>query len=261
MDEIETLHKKKVRELEAIMKNNLLHLNVLSPQLDGLTDLYPSLANFNDIVNCGTQISALKIKIIDCKRDHLYEYLSIVAPILTNKEFGKGGITARDYYNCMGLDYISIQPESVLCALCSSDNVLSTKNNIYHCRICRINFEHFDTYTISKVDKVIKYKRLDYFIEIIKKLQKTHNFTISELDMEIIIQFFKEVEMTWHKLYRSKSFISYPYLFRKCLELLATYEAVLKVWKLEKSDMNIKKNDKKWKPICDYLRYEYIPTI
>lgn len=164
---------------------------------------------------------------------------------------------------CRGNSHTFVQGESRSLGHGKSELTLVDRG-IWRCKTCGIQFEYFDNIDKSsgeiKPDKSNKYKRLDYFIEVIKKLQKKYNIQIHDVDMEVLTEYFKEIEAAWHKLFKTKSFIPYPYLFRKGLELLGNYDHFLKVWSLGRSDENIRKCDKNFEKICNYLNYEFIPT-
>lgn len=155
---------------------------------------------------------------------------------------------------------IPCEKDGTGCPTCGRTDSVLIEIGIYQCKYCDSKYENtFNTQT-EKSEKVNKYKRLEYFIDVAKQIQKQYSFKVSEADMEILCQFFKEVESAWKEIYHSKTFISYPYLFRKYLELSASYDNILRIWHLKNTEESIKKNDKRFKKICEHLNYEFIPT-
>lgn len=164
------------------------------------------------------------------------------------------------FYDRIGEKYLHREDDNVM--KCCGKDLQRVSDQFYRCPECFNTVENYDVNTsqTTTTEKSNKYKRFDYFMEIVKTKQKTYNFKIPEEDMEILKQFFREVESNWHKVFPMKTFISYPFLFRKGLELLGTYDYILKIWKIKNSDENIKKNDQKWKKICEILNYEFISS-
>jgi hypothetical protein len=57
-----------------------------------------------------------------------------------------------------------------------------------------------------------------------------------------------------------KNFLSYSYTLHKFCELLELYD-FLPCFPLLKSTEKLKEQDKIWKKICEYLNWQFIPSI
>jgi ribosomal protein L37AE/L43A len=144
-----------------------------------------------------------------------------------------------------------------------SVNVLAEIKS-YANKYCINNFTTDNIRRILKyIGKSNYYKYISYFM-----CKLTNNFVppnISSEDLEKLSQMFNEVEAAWVQLIckkngKKQSFFGYPYVMRKLLELLEDYDNYLPLIPLSNSTSNINKNDKIWSQICEYLRYEFIPT-
>lgn len=250
MEELINLYKKKYREVERKYQNYCQLSKELPQKMTG--DLTIRQIINNDVIK-----ASYNHRLFFERPESPSEFRMKVHDLLgsTNRR------GFQEFCDRIGEKYIEDDPVNIL--RCCNTDLQQVAENYYRCNVCFNTVENYDnisTFKVQTMEKSNKYKRFDYFIELVKKIQREYNFEIPGEDMTILIQFFREVEGSWYKVYPMKSFISYPFLFRKGLELLGNYDFILKIWKIKNSDGNIKKNDQKWKKICEILNYEYIPS-
>lgn len=267
MEELLNLYRRKYKEIDrkyqdfCRLEHDLIsQRQVLERELQVLQGSPAS--TFRDILGLETMIAGINTRLHYERPESTDSFVSKMIDIVI-PEGPKHKKNLHLFYDRIGESYVADEVVSGnVCSVCHCQ-MLQISDSLHRCEKCGDVMESFETVsqTSGKGEKSNKYKRQEYFVEVIKKIQKTYNFKVLDTDMEILYQFFREVESNWYKVFPMQAFIAYQYLFRKGLELLGTYDVYLKKWKLSRSDENIKKNDGKWKKICEILRYEFIPTV
>ena len=79
---------------------------------------------------------------------------------------------------------------------------------------------------------------------------------------EELRRMFKEIQVPFHKFCpkERKNFLSYSYVLHKFVQLLELDEFI-PCFMLLKSREKLHQQDEIWKQICNYLNWEFIPSI
>jgi hypothetical protein len=139
---------------------------------------------------------------------------------------------------------------------------------IYEEIIIEINKERLDINTLSPkklrsiLKKIKKNKYYEHIPHILNKLNGKSPPIMSREVEEELRRMFKEIQVPFHKFCPKdrKNFLSYSYVLHKFVELLELDE-FLNCFILLKSREKLHQQDQIWKQICQYLKWEYIPSI
>ena len=79
---------------------------------------------------------------------------------------------------------------------------------------------------------------------------------------EKLRRMFREIQLPFHKFCPKdrKNFLSYSYVLRKFVELLELDEFI-ECFVLLKDREKLTEQDRIWKNICGYLKWEFIPSV
>lgn len=132
-----------------------------------------------------------------------------------------------------------------------------------------IKANHIKNITANKLRGILKYyklpklyKHIPYILSTISKKIKIIK-PIPSTGIERLNSMLFTVEKTWELLYgkkKKKSFSGCSYFIRKVLELLEIYDDHLHLIPLTNSKKNLNKLDGIWRSMCEYNRWEFIPT-
>ena len=117
-----------------------------------------------------------------------------------------------------------------------------------------------------KLREILKKLKLNKYYEhvphIINRLNGVPPPTISREIEEELRRMFKEIQMPFHKFCPKdrKNFLSYSYVLHKFMQLLEMDE-FLPCFMLLKSREKLHQQDQIWRKICEYLRWEFIPSV
>ena len=118
----------------------------------------------------------------------------------------------------------------------------------------------------QKLREILKKLKLNKYYEhvphIINRLNGVPPPTISREIEEELRRMFKEIQMPFHKFCPKdrKNFLSYSYVLHKFMQLLEMDE-FLPCFMLLKSREKLHQQDQIWRKICEYLRWEFIPSV
>tara|TARA_Y100000590_G_scaffold384433_3_gene455827 strand:+ start:5699 stop:6877 length:1179 start_codon:yes stop_codon:yes gene_type:complete len=110
--------------------------------------------------------------------------------------------------------------------------------------------------------KLKKNKYYEHVPHIINRLNGEAPPTISRETEEELRRMFKEIQVPFHKYCPKsrKNFLSYSYVLHKFVELLELDE-FLPCFILLKSREKLHQQDQIWKQICQYLNWQFIPSV
>lgn len=110
--------------------------------------------------------------------------------------------------------------------------------------------------------KLKKNKYYEHVPHIINRLNGEAPPTISREIEEELRRMFKEIQVPFHKFCPKsrKNFLSYSYVLHKFVELLELDE-FLPCFILLKSREKLHQQDQIWKQICNYLNWQFIPSV
>ena len=126
--------------------------------------------------------------------------------------------------------------------------------------------EDISQLSTHKLREILKKLKLNKYYEhvphIINRLNGVPPPTISREIEEELRRMFKEIQMPFHKFCPKdrKNFLSYSYVLHKFMQLLEMDE-FLPCFMLLKSREKLHQQDQIWKKICEYLRWEFIPSV
>ncbi len=126
--------------------------------------------------------------------------------------------------------------------------------------------EDISQLSTQKLREILKKLKLNKYYEhvphIINRLNGVPPPTISRETEEELRRMFKEIQMPFHKFCPKdrKNFLSYSYVLHKFMQLLEMDE-FLPCFMLLKSREKLHQQDQIWKKICEYLRWEFIPSV
>ena len=126
--------------------------------------------------------------------------------------------------------------------------------------------EDISQLSTHKLREILKKLKLNKYYEhvphIINRLNGVPPPTISRETEEELRRMFKEIQMPFHKFCPKdrKNFLSYSYVLHKFMQLLEMDE-FLPCFMLLKSREKLHQQDQIWKKICEYLRWEFIPSV
>ena len=118
----------------------------------------------------------------------------------------------------------------------------------------------------SKLREILKKLKLNKYYEhvphIINRLNGVPPPTINRETEEELRRMFKEIQMPFHKFCPKdrKNFLSYSYVLHKFMQLLEMDE-FLPCFPLLKSREELHQQDQIWKQICEYLHWQFIPSV
>ena len=118
----------------------------------------------------------------------------------------------------------------------------------------------------SKLREILKKLKLNKYYEhvphIINRLNGVPPPTINRETEEELRRMFKEIQMPFHKFCPKdrKNFLSYSYVLHKFMQLLEMDE-FLPCFPLLKSREKLHQQDQIWKQICEYLHWQFIPSV
>ena len=114
----------------------------------------------------------------------------------------------------------------------------------------------------SILKKIKKNKYYEHIPHILNKLNGINPPVMSTELEEELRRMFKEIQLPFHKFCPKsrKNFLSYSYVLHKFVQLLELDEFV-NCFVLLKSREKLHQQDLIWKQICDYLEWEFIPSI
>ncbi len=114
----------------------------------------------------------------------------------------------------------------------------------------------------SILKKIKKNKYYEHIPHILNKLNGINPPVMSPKIEEELRRMFKEIQLPFHKFCPKsrKNFLSYSYVLHKFVQLLELDEFV-NCFILLKSREKLHQQDLIWKQICDYLEWEFIPSI
>jgi len=128
----------------------------------------------------------------------------------------------------------------------------------------RIN--DMNTLNPKKLREILKKKKKNKYYEhvphIINKLNGITPPIMTRETEEELRRMFKEIQVPFHKFCPKarKNFLSYSYVLHKFVELLELDEFI-PCFMLLKSREKLHQQDQIWKQICEYLNWQYIPSI
>lgn len=110
--------------------------------------------------------------------------------------------------------------------------------------------------------KLKKNKYYEHIPHIINKLNGIPPPIMTRETEEELRRMFKEIQVPFHKFCpeNRKNFLSYSYVLHKFVQLLEMDE-FLPCFMLLKSREKLHQQDQIWKQICEYLKWQYIPSI
>ena len=110
--------------------------------------------------------------------------------------------------------------------------------------------------------KLKKNKYYEHVPHIINRLNGEPPPTISRETEEELRRMFKEIQIPFHKFCPKsrKNFLSYSYVLHKFVQLLELDEFT-DCFILLKSREKLHQQDQIWKDICNYLKWEFIPSV
>jgi len=126
--------------------------------------------------------------------------------------------------------------------------------------------EDMKTLTPYKLREILKKLKKNKYYEhvphIINRLNGEPPPTISRETEEELRRMFKEIQIPFHKFCPKsrKNFLSYSYVLHKFVQLLELDEFT-ECFILLKSREKLHQQDQIWKEICNYLRWQYIPSV
>ena len=114
----------------------------------------------------------------------------------------------------------------------------------------------------SILKKIKKNKYYEHIPHILNKLNGINPPVMSPEIEEELRRMFKEIQLPFHKFCPKsrKNFLSYSYVLHKFVQLLELDEFV-NCFILLKSREKLHQQDLIWKQICEYLDWEFIPSI
>jgi len=118
----------------------------------------------------------------------------------------------------------------------------------------------------SKVREILKKLKKNKYYEhvphIINKLNGVTPPIMTRQTEEKLRRMFKEIQLPFHKFCPKdrKNFLSYSYVLHKFVELLELDEFI-PCFMLLKSREKLHHQDQIWKQICNYLNWQFIPSI
>ena len=120
--------------------------------------------------------------------------------------------------------------------------------------------------TIPQIKKILKKLKLNQYYEhithIISKLSGKPPPSISRNTEVKLKQMFKQIQEPF-ELFKPKNrinFLSYSYTLHKFCQLLEL-DKFIKYFPLLKSREKLRAQDNTWEKICNYLRWQYIPSV
>ena len=120
--------------------------------------------------------------------------------------------------------------------------------------------------TSEKLREILKKLKLNKYYEHIPHIKNRLNGipppTITRETEEELRRMFKEIQLPFHKFCPKdrKNFLSYSYVLHKFMQLLEMDE-FLSCFMLLKSREKLHQQDKIWKNICGYLKWQFIPSV
>ena len=110
--------------------------------------------------------------------------------------------------------------------------------------------------------KINKTKYYDHVFHIINKINGVPPPKLSKELEDKMIQMFKKTQEPFSKICPDNrtNFLSYSYVIRKLLEILNEKEYI-KYFRLLKSREKLYQQDVMWKAICNYLGWQFNPSI
>tara|TARA_B100001093_G_C26797325_1_gene1001745 strand:- start:376 stop:1596 length:1221 start_codon:yes stop_codon:yes gene_type:complete len=126
--------------------------------------------------------------------------------------------------------------------------------------------EDMKTLTPHKLREILKKLKKNKYYEhvphIINRLNGEPPPTISRETEEELRRMFKEIQIPFHKFCPKsrKNFLSYSYVLHKFVQLLELDEFT-ECFILLKSREKLHQQDQIWKEICNYLLWQYIPSV
>ena len=126
--------------------------------------------------------------------------------------------------------------------------------------------EDMKTLTPPKLREILKKLKKNKYYEhvphIINRLNGEPPPTISRETEEELRRMFKEIQVPFHKFCPKsrKNFLSYSYVLHKFVQLLELDEFT-DCFILLKSREKLHQQDQIWKDICNYLKWEFIPSV
>ena len=110
--------------------------------------------------------------------------------------------------------------------------------------------------------KLKKNKYYEHIPHIINKLNGVPPPIMSRKTEEELRRMFKEIQVPFHKYCppNRKNFLSYSYVLHKFVQLLELDE-FLPCFMLLKSREKLQQQDQIWKKICEYLKWQFIPSL
>lgn len=130
----------------------------------------------------------------------------------------------------------------------------------------KLRIKNLSKLTPSRVKIILKKLDLRKYYEhiphIINKLNNIPPPRITREQDEQLCIMFEMIQIPFN-IYCPETrtnFLGYSYVLYKFCELLEL-DDILKCFPLHKSDVKIKEHDKIWEKICEYLHWEFIPSI
>ena len=126
-----------------------------------------------------------------------------------------------------------------------------------------INMEYITPKKIREIlKKLKKNKYYEHIPHIINKLNGIPPPVMSRETEEELRRMFKEIQVPFHNFCppNRKNFLSYSYVLHKFVQLLELDE-FLKCFILLKSREKLHQQDQIWRHICEYLKWQFIPSI
>jgi hypothetical protein len=110
--------------------------------------------------------------------------------------------------------------------------------------------------------KLKKNKYYEHIPHIINKLNGVPPPVMNRKTEEELRRMFKEIQVPFHKFCpeNRKNFLSYSYVLHKFVQLLELDE-FLPCFMLLKSREKLQQQDQIWKKICEFLKWQYIPSL
>jgi len=105
-------------------------------------------------------------------------------------------------------------------------------------------------------------KYYEHATHIIYKLNNVTPPHITRDQEELFKRMFREIQVPFEMCNTKErsNFLSYSYILHKFCELIEL-DHLLQCFPLLKSKEKLREHDRIWEQICDYLRWEFIPSI
>ena len=238
-----------------------------------LFNIYKSLTDDEYVSNKKTKLSIIKMcskcNVEKIREDSAFvcsqcgEYDQIIAD--TEKTNNKDAITDSK----PGYPYKKINHFNEWLAQFMARESSEISKDIYNKiieELAKNKITDYSKLTIPQIKKILKKLKLNQYYEhithIISKLSGKPPPSISRNTEVKLKQMFKQIQEPF-ELFKPKNrinFLSYSYTLHKFCQLLEL-DKFIKYFPLLKSREKLRAQDNTWEKICNYLRWQYIPSV